>query len=101
MTAAPGQPGFLAVSKAGLLQTREGRKDLKKVFPSLKSWNWSAVISVGCFAVLAGASEFSFFDNGEFRKEHNYFLLVHLRTLEVVNQTHPLMVAWSQSTSVV
>ena len=99
MTAAPGQRDFLAVSDAGFLQTREGNRELREVFPRMGDCDWTAVISVGCFAVLAGWSQFSLSDGSELPKSCNHFLLVFPQTLEVVNQANPLSMKWSQEGS--
>ena len=100
MTAAPDQPDFLAVSWDGILQTRGAQKDLEKVFPRMGYCNWTAGVSVGFYAVLAGYSESSLLDRRELPRPCNYFLLVRPQTLEVVNQACPLSVEWSQNLSI-
>ena len=103
MSKPPDQRGFLAVSRTGVLRTGEGKKELKEVFPRMNRCNWTAVISVGYFAVMAGTSKFSISDGSRLPMMCNYFLLVDPATLEVVNHAHPLSVEWSKEsgTSVV
>ena len=97
ISAAPHQRDFLGVAEDGILQTSESEKNLNQLFARMKGSNWNAVISADSYAVLAGWSEFSMLDGTKLSKRSNYFLLVHLQTLEVVNQSNPLSLEWSQS----
>ena len=97
------QRDFLTVSKTGVLRTRENTQDLKAVFPRMEECTWRAMISVDCFAVLAGDSQFYLSDGKRLPRSRNFFLLVFPETLEVVNQTRLLSVESGQEkgTSVV
>ena len=86
MCGVPGQPGFLAVSKDGLLQTTEGKKQLQEELRGKGECDWTAVITMGFDAVLAGDYEIGVMDGHDHPKTHHFFLLVHLPSLEVVDQ---------------
>ena len=92
MSATPDQHDFLTVSRDGLLRTIEDKQDLKMIFPRMKDCDWTAVIGVGSFAVIAGCSELCILEGTKLRRMCNYFLLVFRSTLEVVNQANPLSV---------
>ena len=90
----PSKPNFAAISKDGLLQTKQSKKELKEVFPKVKSFYWCAVISAGRFAVVAGHSEYTLPTGEKLATHHNFFLLVDLTNLEVMNQENPLALQW-------
>ena len=90
MSAAPSEPDFLAVSGGNLLQTYQTKKELKVDFPQMGIFYWTAVLSLDGYVVVAGHSKSCLLSGSEFAKRHNYFLLVRLRSLEVLNKETPL-----------
>ena len=100
MTAPPDDPSFLAASQVGFLQTRHCQKRLKEVFPRADSHcHWTAAVAFGLSAVLAGYSHFCDLQGRKLEKQSNYFLLVSLPDLQVVNQETPVALAWRRGTS--
>ena len=89
-----GQTGFFGVSYDGLCQTMMAKRDLTEFFPSIKGAYWTAVETAGKFGVVAVTSELNILDGSQLEKECNYFLLVDLISLEVVNRLKPLSVEW-------
>ena len=101
LSGVPGKENFLAISRDGLLQTLQAKKQLKDVFPKMKDCYWTAVVSLGSHSVVAGYSKFSIVNGSSQKKEQKIFLLVRLPDLEVVNQKNPPGIAWVGSTSLV
>ena len=96
MNGPPGQEDFLAMSKLGALKTMMDKKNLKEVFPRIKECYWTAMSSLGSYSVMAGGSKFSLSDGSKLPKKCNYFLLVKVPILEVINHACPLMIGWSR-----
>ena len=99
MSGVPGEPDFLAISVDGLLQTMEAKKELTKVFPKMEDCDWSTVVSIGLFSVVAGKAEYVDLHGKEISRTSNFFLLVRLEDLEVINKTKPLSVVWIRNSS--
>ena len=92
----PGEPDFVALSNHGLVQVLQDRMlDLDEVFGEMKNSIWNSVLSFEHFAVIAGASRFSIVDGSKLPKWCNFFLLVNLTNLTVVNKKRPLAVEWT------
>ena len=95
MSGVPSEPNFVAVSNKGLLQTEQDEKNLSKVFPAMGKVTWDAVVSLGHFAVVTGHSNHSISNGRALKNYHNFFLLVHLASLEVLNKQNPLALEWT------
>ena len=103
MSGPPSDPKkFLAISKTGLLQTSWDKRELKDVFAKMSSdFDWRAILSIDNVAVVAGFSRHSILTGEKIPKEHNYFLLVNLGNLEVINKENPIAVEWIRGSSII
>ena len=86
----PSSWNFIAVSSAGVLQSTDKKRTLIETFPRMHECYWTAILAVGHYAVVAGNSKFCLSEGVQLQKPSNYFLLVSLATLEVVNHLNPI-----------
>ena len=96
-----GRSSFVAVSKNGIVHASHDRKlDLKEVFKQMnEACYWTAVLSLGPFAVVAGWSSHNIVDGSPLKKNHNFMLLISLTSLTVINQKKPLTLEWMRNSS--
>ena len=98
----PGELNFVGISRSGLVQTMGGEFCLNSVFEKIQGCSWNSILSLERFAVISGWSGSNILDGEILRKELNYFLLIDLINLTVVNRKQPLSVEWGgESNSVV
>ena len=94
MSGPPREPSFAAISANGLLQAKHGRRQLSEAFPKMGESTWNTVFSIDQLAVVTGYSKSCLLTGNELPKERNFFLLVNLTNLEVVNHANPLTLEW-------
>ena len=63
---------------------------LKEVFENADVCTWGSAVRLGQMAVASGNSRFSIVDGKRLSKPRNFFLLINLTNLTVVNQNEPL-----------
>ena len=99
LSGVPGEKSFVAISQEeAVVQASENRLlDLKGVFAlmSVAECRWTAVLSLGRYAVVAGSSGQDIVNGSKLPKAHNLFLLISLVRLAVVNEKQPLAVEWT------
>ena len=92
----------MAASKVGVVHASEQRSsDLRQVFAKMKpeECSWTAVLSLGRYAVLAGTTSHDISNGSKYPKEKNLFLLLKLASLAVLNQHEPLRTEWTLGAS--
>ena len=95
LSGVPTASNFVSVTIHGTVATKSLQKDLKTVFPKMVECDWRAIISLDDHhAVVSGSSGNSLLEGSKLAQDQNYFLLVALKDLEVVNRAAPLALSW-------